>query len=46
MARAVSPTSRASWRHASSCAPEDLRSDVQSVIDRLESVGALDLEPG
>ena len=25
--------------------PEDLRSDVHSVIDRLESVGALDLEP-
>ncbi len=25
--------------------PDDLRSDVQSVIDRLESVGALDLEP-
>jgi hypothetical protein len=26
-------------------APEDLRSDVHSVIDRLERVGALDLEP-
>ncbi len=27
-------------------APEDMRSDVQAVIERLESVGALDLEPG
>ena len=26
-------------------APEEMRSDVQSVIERLESVGALDLEP-
>ena len=26
--------------------PDNMRSDVQSVIERLESVGALDLEPG